>query len=160
VKTQPERSVGYGPASHYRDPSLLYHDFDWLEPSVPLPVTTPFVVLLSLVGMVALIWYRPPPTTIPMGVPFVVPVAFIVFWPGLTMRYGTEFLPLLTIGASMGIGAIHRWRGWDRRWWVRGVCSSLVIVGVLCTLSAVYQYKLFTWVVPEEDKARLRSMVD
>jgi hypothetical protein len=160
LRLTPERNLGFGPAFlRGGDLSRLYLDYDWVEPSVPLTLLSPLLVMFSILGLLGSLRFGLPLSVSAVVLALLPPLLLIVSWPGLTMRYSAEFVPMLVVCSSLGAALlVKRAPGVASSWLTRACSIAILLAGVLATLSAIYLYKQLTWWVPKIDKARLLMM--
>jgi hypothetical protein len=160
LRLTPERSLGFGPAFlHRRDLSRLYLDYDWVAPGLPLTLLSPLLVVFSILGLLGSLRFGLPLSVSAVVLALLPPLLMMISWPGLTMRYSTEFVPMLVVCSSLGAALlVKRAPGVASSWLTRACSIAILLAGAFATLSAIYLFKQLTWWVPAIDKSRLLMM--
>jgi hypothetical protein len=106
--------------------------FDTVDRSASLPVTAPAFVVASLIGVVILVRRRLPacwPVVLAAAAVAVGPTLAIAF---IAQRYLADFVPVLVVGACLGVPVLAAWAGASvrRTRWTLGAGAVLLVVGL------------------------------
>lgn len=157
IKFLPKTELGFGPSLTSKDPSRMLYDYDFVEPGAPMTLFSPLLLIFAGIGLFAFFRYRFPLLIYVMGVSFFAPVFVIILWPGLTIRYSAEFVPLLVLLSSVGAATLVKNTRKHKSWLLRAFFLLVLFAGIFMTLNVIYAYKLYTWYVPQFYKLQLIS---
>jgi hypothetical protein len=122
---------------------------------------SPFLLVCALLGVASLAKERERSGAFLASL-FVPPALLILTYPGLTLRYTAEFLPLLSL---LSLGSLQAWRRLEERlgsarYGLRAFAFAVFLAGLWGAGSAVALEKLGSWTTSRSDRLNLHSYID
>jgi hypothetical protein len=162
LRLQPDRPLGMGPqpwAPKTAGPPR--QDYDWIAPGLPLSLVSPFLLVCALLGVASLVKGRERSSAFLASL-FVPQALLALTYPGLTLRYTAEFLPLLSL---LSLGSLQAWRRLEERLGsarhgLRAFAFAVFLAGLAGAGSAVALEKLGSDRTSRSDRLNLQSYID
>ena len=131
---------------------------DWIDPANPLVVNSPCFFLFSILGIFSFLKVFDRLGLILMFV-FGVQFIMILAYAGLSLRYLTETMPLLTV---LSLASFQTLINFEKNKKIRILSSRaffsfLTMIGIYTAAITILQLKIWTWSVPDEVKEGIKT---